>query len=133
MSTYAVSSLVARNVTQSGGALVEADAESSDGHINGSHDLIMAIAMGTTPPMDTLTTCPRLAPLLDNGGLTRTVALLPGSPAIDAGYDPFDLGTDQRGTGFDRVIGSHADIGAYEWGVGSGMRSIGRDSSLAND
>src|SRR2546428_4992685 len=28
---------------------------------------------------------PRLGPLAENGGPTRTVALLPGSPAIDAG------------------------------------------------
>ena len=31
---------------------------------------------------------PRLGPLADNGGPTQTHALLPGSPAIDAGTDP---------------------------------------------
>ena len=36
----------------------------------------------------------------------RTHALLPGSVAIDAGDDPVTLGTDQRGTGFPRVVGA---------------------------
>ena len=70
--------------------------------------------------MGTINGCPRLAPLTNNGGSTRTLALLPGSPAIDAGYDPFSLGTDQRGAGFDRVVGANADIGAYEWSSLSG-------------
>jgi hypothetical protein len=52
--------------------------------------------------------------------LTRTLALLPGSPAIDKGADPFSLGTDQRGAGFPRDVGASADIGAYEWSAGSG-------------
>ncbi|MEO0948265.1 MAG: right-handed parallel beta-helix repeat-containing protein, partial [Cyanobacteria bacterium J06641_5] len=59
-------------------------------------------------------TDPGLAPLADNGGPTPTIALLPGSPAIDAGSNPSNLTTDQRGTGFSRVIGAAADIGAFE-------------------
>src|SRR5262249_20072644 len=39
---------------------------------------------------------PLLGPLQDNGGLTRTHALLPGSPALDAGHSG-GLSTDQRG------------------------------------
>ena len=64
---------------------------------------------------------PVLGPLADNGGPTRTHALLPGSPAIEAGdtgqaTDPAGnpLTTDQRGPGFARVVGSTVDIGAYE-------------------
>jgi CSLREA domain-containing protein len=38
-----------------------------------------------------------LAPLGDNGGATRTHALLPGSPAIDGGRDCPPPATDQRG------------------------------------
>ena len=56
---------------------------------------------------------PSLGPLAYNGGPTKTHALLPGSPAIDAG-GPTALITDQRGTGFDRVVGGTADIGAFE-------------------
>ena len=51
---------------------------------------------------------PRLGPLTDNGGRTPTMALLPGSPAIDAGN--LANGFDQRT--LLRVI--PVDIGAYE-------------------
>jgi hypothetical protein len=47
-------------------------------------------------------------------GLTRTHALLPGSPAINAGSNPLGLTTDQRGLGFPRVSGGAPDMGAYE-------------------
>src|SRR5262249_29083085 len=57
---------------------------------------------------------PLLGPLANHGGPTWTHALLPGSPAIDAGSNPANLTTDQRGLGFPRVIGSAADIGATE-------------------
>jgi hypothetical protein len=61
---------------------------------------------------------PLLGPLTDNGGPTRTRALLPGSPAIDAGPDPVAsfLGNefDQRGPGFLRVVFGRVDVGAYE-------------------
>jgi hypothetical protein len=62
-------------------------------------------------------TDPLLMPLADNGGYTRTMALLPGSPAIDAGSGiicstlPVD-GVDQRGVA--RPIGPGCDLGAYE-------------------
>jgi len=54
--------------------------------------------------------------LQPNGGLTQTIALGGGSPALDAGDPAFvsPPGSDQRGTGFPRVEGSHIDIGAYE-------------------
>jgi len=64
---------------------------------------------------------PRLAPIAANGGPTKTHALLPDSPALDAG-DPSILFAsaefDQRGAGFPRVVdgggGLRIDIGAYE-------------------
>ena len=40
---------------------------------------------------------PRLGVLQDNGGLTRTHALLAGSPAIDSGFDDENSQFDQRG------------------------------------
>jgi len=55
-----------------------------------------------------------LGPLQNNGGLTPTVGLLAGSPCINTGSNPAGLATDQRGTGFVRVSGSAADIGAFE-------------------
>ncbi|MCK5528944.1 MAG: hypothetical protein KAI74_04620, partial [Kiritimatiellae bacterium] len=56
--------------------------------------------------------------LADNGGSTMTHALLKGSIAIDAGSNPLDLTSDQRGTKYVRVINSIADCGAYEYGSG---------------
>ena len=74
---------------------------------------------------------PLLDGLEDNGGPTRTHALLPGSPAIFAGDpwrtpgeewsdDPEDAATpeiDQRGEGFTRRVGTRIDIGAVEYTV----------------
>ena len=53
---------------------------------------------------------PLLGALRNNGGPTRTHALLTGSPAIDAGDT--DLTTDQRGQS--RPAGPADDIGAFE-------------------
>ena len=55
---------------------------------------------------------PLLGPLVDNGGITLTHALLPGSPAIDAGGMTGGLLLDQRG--LPRVVCGVADIGAVE-------------------
>jgi hypothetical protein len=62
---------------------------------------------------------PLLGPLQNNGGPTPTMALLPGSPAIDAGDNSFALDlsgnpltTDQRG--LPRIRGAAVDLGAYE-------------------
>jgi CSLREA domain-containing protein len=72
---------------------------------------------------DILNVDPRLAPLGNNGGSTFTHALLPGSPAINAGnnalaVDPLTmlpLAQDQRGR--NRYVGGKnptVDIGAFE-------------------
>jgi hypothetical protein len=53
-----------------------------------------------------------LGPLAFNGGPTQTHSLLAGSPAIDAGSNPTNLTSDQRGRG--RMGGGAFDIGAYE-------------------
>ena len=58
-----------------------------------------------------------LAPLGNNGGLTQTMALLPGSPAIGAGViadypaTTTPVTTDQRGEPLDSP---NPDIGAYQ-------------------
>lgn len=59
-----------------------------------------------------------LSPLQMNGGITPTFALLPDSPAIDAGDDsllgpPESLTVDQRGNS--RLSGAQVDIGALEY------------------
>lgn len=66
---------------------------------------------------------PVLGPLQDNGGPTLTMALLPGSPAIDAGISA-NLSTDQRGgarthddPGIPNALGGDGtDIGSFEAG-----------------
>jgi CSLREA domain-containing protein len=55
---------------------------------------------------------PLLGPLANNGGPTRTHALLPGSPAIDAASTLDCPPTDQRGVL--RPQGAACDIGSYE-------------------
>jgi hypothetical protein len=61
---------------------------------------------------DRLNLNPLLAPLGNYGGPTQTIALLPGSPAIDAGDNTNVPPTDQRG--FNRIVGGTIDIGAFE-------------------
>jgi CSLREA domain-containing protein len=56
---------------------------------------------------------PNLGPLADNGGSTQTMALLPTSPAINAGDNDTCEITDQRG--ITRPQGAHCDIGAFEY------------------
>jgi parallel beta-helix repeat protein len=57
---------------------------------------------------------PLLGPLTNNGGPTKTHALLPGSPAINHGANLFGLTSDQRGFPFLRSSGTGVDIGAFE-------------------
>ncbi|MHB8447821.1 MAG: choice-of-anchor Q domain-containing protein [Rudaea sp.] len=82
--------------------------------IAGSNNLVTASASNVTLPVGTLGSDPLLAPLANNGGPTQTMGLLAGSPALDAGSNPRNLASDQRGAGFPRVLGAAADIGAFE-------------------
>jgi hypothetical protein len=96
----------------------------SNGFFSGGYNLIGAGNNATDAFVltgdQTGVTNPMLAALADNGGPTETHALLPGSPAIDAGDPSAMAGVgdtpefDQRGSGFDRVVGDGIDIGAYE-------------------
>jgi hypothetical protein len=74
-----------------------------------------------TGPGDIVGADPGLGTLADNGGPTETEALVPGSPAIDAGNPSGctdlvggDLATDQRGVPRPQAPGGRCDIGAYE-------------------
>ncbi len=75
-------------------------------------NLIGGSATGTINPL--------LGPLADNGGPTLTLALLPGSPALNAGDSSAMAGIDdvplydQRGERFGRVSNGRIDMGALE-------------------
>ena len=69
-------------------------------------DLILAGLIGTA-----------IGSLADNGGPTQTQMPVAVSPAIDAGNNaliPSSVTTDQRGTGYARIVGGTVDIGAVE-------------------
>ena len=98
---------IAGTVIDGGHNLIE-DAANSCGLMNGENGNLV----GIDPELDP-------TGLTDNGGLTHTIALLPGSPAINAGdaqvcADPPVNGVDQRG--YVRPGSGYAtcSIGAYE-------------------
>jgi hypothetical protein len=74
-----------------------------------------------TGPGDQIQTNPMLGPLQNNGGHTLTHALLPGSPAIDAGNPNFMPPPffDQRGSHFSRVRNGRIDVGSFEVQAGA--------------
>ncbi len=77
----------------------------------------------------TITTAdPKLGPLADNGGPTRTFALLTGSPAIDAGNDAICAAAPVSNTSqnnIPRPQGAHCDIGSYEANATLTFQSVG--------
>ena len=88
-------------------------------------------AAGDLPGMD-----PVLGSLAENGGPTQTHALLPGSPAINAGFDLTAPATDQRGEPRE----GQSDIGAFEFqgvvgvdGDGDGFDSIATGGTDCDD
>lgn len=87
---------------------LNADAITSISYSLVEHSLVAPVTgVGNVGGVD-----PLLGPLADNGGPTLTMLLQPGSPAINAGSNPFSLTEDQRGT--QRVWGQAIDIGAVE-------------------
>jgi hypothetical protein len=95
-------------------ALVEAPLGSPDINGNLSGKSISKEGQGVINPL--------LGPLVPNGGRTQTHALLPGSPALDAGalITGPSQGYDQRGNPFQRMVDGtgdgvvRIDMGAYE-------------------
>jgi len=116
LGTYAAttlqSTIIAANIGTGGSPDIEIHGA---GSITGSHDFVGVPGSVNLPP-DTINGDPLLQPLAANGGSTRTHALTVGSTAIDAGSNPLTLDFDQRGSGYPRVVGSAADIGAFESG-----------------
>lgn len=113
---YALNSLFARNTAPSspdyGGAM---NSKGFNLVENAAGTVVLGSSVGVVLNLDA-----RLAPLSDNGGPTLTHALLPDSPAIDAGASEGSL-TDQRGIPqpFDVPWFANAwdstDVGAFEF------------------
>ncbi len=82
------------------------------------HNIATDGSCSLSGPGDQPSTDPMLSPLADNGGPTRTHALIWGSPAIDAGDNGLCPGLDQRGV--PRTDGA-CDIGAFEFLIGPAM------------
>jgi hypothetical protein len=80
--------------------------------IDGGHNLSSDASFNFTAPGSLNNANPVLGPLADYGGPTLTMALLAGSPAIDAADTAFCPTTDQRGHA--RPFGAGCDIGAFE-------------------
>ena len=97
---------------------------------------IVSAASGSNPltfdASDLVGVNPLLGPLRNNGGSTRTLALLPGSPGIDAGNNTLaadaGLTTDQRGHlrffDGDGNGSSIVDIGAFEFGAANAAAPV---------
>ncbi len=87
----------------------------SGGLLSGTHNIVED-GSGGPGLINTITGDPLLGELAENGGPTWTHAILAGGPAYNAGDSSIltPLEFDQRGLGFDRVVGGRVDIGAYE-------------------
>ncbi len=96
------------------------------GETDGSFGWVGSDLTGTgAQPLD-----PLLSPLGNYGGPTQTMALLPGSPAIDAGNNaliPPGITTDQRG--LPRIVNGVVDIGAFESSLFTITVTSGSDQS----
>jgi parallel beta-helix repeat protein len=96
--------------TYSGGVFIS-NGNNLVGATNGTSGWVSSDLTGTSAqPLN-----PVLAPLGNYGGPIQTMALLPGSPAIDAGSNaliPAGATTDQRG--LSRIVNGVVDIGAFE-------------------
>ena len=113
--------LSANSATIAGNASLAPDARIKAGVFGAASSLLGSALSGTNSGNgNVFTDAPGLGPLANNGGATRTMALLTGSGAIDAGSNASavnaasqPLQTDQ--TGFSRIRNGIVDIGAFEF------------------
>lgn len=96
----------ANGVFLSGGSNLIGDGSGGGALVDGVNGDIVGTGAAPVDPV--------IGDLADNGGPTRTHALLVGSPGLDVGSIQPELVTDQRGEGFPRLQGAAPDIGAFE-------------------
>ena len=118
------STIVARNLAAGKGQDLARAAGSTSGGFNGAFSLIQK--PGTAPFLSAHAMIfgldPKLGPLANHGGATKTMLPSGTSPAIDKGHAPSTLNTDQRGDQRTVVVngvpkppgGDGTDIGAVE-------------------
>jgi hypothetical protein len=86
--------------------------ESPGAIVSAGHNIDSLDQCNLHGPGDQVNTSPALRPLAENGGPVETMALEPGSPAIDAGGAAGCPATDARGVL--RPAGAACDVGAFE-------------------
>lgn len=117
--------LWANNIEINGVNNLVGDAGSAGGLVNGTNGNIVGVAGVGVRPINTILSMV----LNNNGGPTRTLALVAGSVAIGAGSSTIGglPATDQRGGGFKRTELGTPDIGAYELRPALGSEIAGRN------
>jgi hypothetical protein len=121
-SVTVANSIVSANMAEPGNEQT-ADLDQSQSTVTAQYSLL-GTALNVIPFADPgahnlFTSDPGLGPLQDNGGPTWTMALLEGSPAINAGSNALaqwggnPLSSDQRASG-NRIYNATVDIGAFE-------------------
>ena len=145
--TTIANSIVAGNTNPAGAAASGPDCQgtlTSQGYnlLGNNSGCTLINAAGAGAPGDQIGTPaqpidPLLGPLQDNGGRTLTQALLPGSPAIDAGNpsgcrdgQQNSLTTDQRGQPRPDPVSGRCDSGAFERQPGDGPTTTPSPSSV---
>ncbi|NEO85352.1 MAG: CHAT domain-containing protein [Spirulina sp. SIO3F2] len=107
------SSIIANNIDLGG------ESPDIDGNLTGTvHNNLIQSTLGSTgipANGNIIGQDPLLGPLANNGGATQTHALLPGSPAIDAGNNSGVAATDQAGQ--PRISNGTVDLGPFEFQV----------------
>ena len=105
------SSIIVGNFATTGGRS-GVPANASGPITDGGYNLSSDASPGFTEESSLNDTDPLLRPLADNGGRTPTMALVPASPAVNAGDAASCPPTDQRGVSRPQLGG--CDIGAFE-------------------
>jgi hypothetical protein len=119
--TFANTILAANSASVAGNASATPDLVVNAGSAAFGNSLLgSALAAAYTGNGNVFSDSPGLAALANHGGTTETMALLGGSPAVDAGSNALavnaasqPLTTDQRGS--PRIVNGAVDIGAFEF------------------